>query len=475
MAGPSRGTFNRTYAPRRNSGNTPARVSPTLFTSAFIFDEKGSEPGRPFAEGRGKYDPAKDFIWVYLMHDIVETNADGTENRITAEFSNDGEPMTRMKLFTPESLTFEGGMSEKAGKDRRSAMTINEQVSAGKPMKRGSQFTAEKHIVKDGEIHALYLHGGPTAEELAEGLKFVYPELFTCVLQEEKVRKIDPVTKEVSFVPKDPAIQRVMSAIISSGVEVHSEADLKDKINEVRDSPMTGSRGYLLQARKLAPEGATAEEQAAIAADPFSRFSASLTEKMKPVWAESDPQHKGRPESYEHKPVEELVKEIFASAPKRDEEGLNLPSIESILGDPAWQVEFIPVMVNKQSKNRVPSRQKDGRDDAPLYMAYDDIGDGKIGPIDSAWIASTVFVERKEAREDSVFYCTYAKAMSNKAPIFVMPDMPTYLMPDYHLQAVTNEAARLGQQRRKYFNQEKAAKTAAATPAEEAPSGPAPR
>lgn len=368
---------------------------------------------------KGKSNPDKDVLVGHLAHSVPEMN-------LVAEFDNDGNPITEVRVMMPAPKDGQG-----AG--RRDIFGLTQKKGAGDPMGPGSVVVFEKLWVnqKDNVLNALYAHGGPSLNDRNVNLKQIYPTVMVCVLPERTDREGKPVGR-----------QEVMIADVGNSAVVTSDAELKGFVEAMLAQGETiGTHGFQLQARAVAPEGV---DPVAFAADPNTRIAGAVFAKPKKVgdeWVAVTP--------------DEVIAKFWDS--QRD--------LKEIWGTQkaGYQFEVVPMVAVNQAKSLVPSRRDPrdrARDNSKTFELYGDVdandkwaankvtvGERTLGVFDYGWAESHVIVERK-AEDSFAWYSTYQRPMSTRPTLYAMADLVTPHMPDYHRAAAESEAAKLADNRR---------------------------
>jgi hypothetical protein len=460
---------------------------------------------------RGKSNPDQDYAEVYLIHPIDEM-----PDAPRPEFGANNEPLTKVKLKMP----LPKGVTDTK---RRDLFGLTQKKAGGAAMGPGSLVAFEKvwWDKKEGILKAQFSRGGPTAEEQAQyefdeksgqynfvrgALKHAYPNIYACVLPEMDYKKADGTyapsgRQEVLLADQDNAqvitdYDQLYGAIVNLLAQQTEEVDGKPE----QSTEAVGTAGFQLHVRALADESLSQEEKEEFAKDPATRNAVYVVAKQKPIG-------EGDQRTWESPTADDMVERLGKQLDFQFgvDEGQGLATLNDLLGQTGYQVEFVPMMVIKQAQTLTPSSQMNdkGKDNSRIFAVYDygneqsvrsmerlmrakvgetggplKLEDGRyIGIVDCAWGLANAIVERKETTRDpqtgrpAPWYATYQATVSTRPKLFALPDLPTNNMPDYHRKAVFETATQLGELKKAYFNARP--KEQAAEP--EGQSGPAPR
>lgn len=365
---------------------------------------------------RGKSDPDKDYADIFLAHSIPELGID-------AQFDENGAPLTKLRIMMP--------LPKGGAEGRRDLLGLTQKKAGGPAMTPGSLVVFEKawKDSKTGELRAHYSRGGPTADDQQKALKNLYSNIFVCVLPERQYKQQDG-----TYMPAGH--QEALIADQLGAQVVGNDDELVAAIETTVAQTAIGTAGFQLHARQVAPEGLSDEQAAEWAKDPMTRVSAFVVAKPKLV---------GEGDQKQWVPVttDEILKKLWAG----------FPAVQKVWGQDGWLFEFIPMMAVNQAQTLVPSSKKNdkGKDNSRIYSIYDVVENGGIDVVDAGWTMSHIIVERM-AEDSNVWYSTYQNPVSTRPQMYALPDIPTPNMPAYHLTAVQAEAARLGQNKKAYYD-----------------------
>jgi len=381
--------------------------------------------------------PEKDALVGYLLHDVPEWG-------LTAEFNGPDEhgeyqPLTEVRVTMPLPKGVETSR-------RRDIYGLSRPKGAGPAMGEGSKVVFEKAWWdrKENCVRAHYAHGCATKDQLATGLKVVYPNMLVCVCPEKWIERGDfkGWAGRVDVLIADP----------SAADFVASAEDLGAKAADLVARNTIGNPGFMLLARAICPEGT---DPAAFAADPNTRFGGYGIARRKKV--EGTPE--GEDAQWELETAEAMLERF-----NRD---FNNEPFGQVIGNPGWQVEFVPLMAVNQAKSRVPSNKEHnerGQDFSPVYGIYSEVAagdrdalhvvegtDGRMfGMTDSGFMFSHTVAERRDPTSD-VWYSTYQNGMAQRLDVFSIHDVPTALTPDYHAEAIKAGMAANVEAKKSYF------------------------
>lgn len=368
-----------------------------------------------------KSDPEKDTMVGLLLHSVPALN-------LVANIDAEGRPITEIKIQMPMPAGGEGAR-------RRDILGLSKPKGQGPAMGPNSVVIFEKSWLKDGMIKAHYAHGAASGQQLEQQLKHALPDVMVCVRPED-VRATGDNKGPVGRVD-------VMIADPQLAVEI-TDRQVFEKLvrDQVSDTQNPGNPGFQLLARMRAPEGSTPEQEASIADNPDNRFGAYDVARRKRVGEGDDATY-----------VLETPEEVLARFDSKEE------GMVSLLGNPDWQIEFVPMMAVNQAKSMVPSLVAEGdrvRDNSKIYAIYGKVEENtpeylarnkvkdKDGQswamVDCGWAPSQVVLERRAADSD-YWYSTYQGLMGQKLPIDSIHDLRTPNMLPYHLASVEKVAA----------------------------------
>ena len=429
----NRGSLTR----RSSSGSTqPPKVTILgLITAIHIESDVNPSESVP----RGSSQPSKDYMTIALTHDIPELG-------LKAEFDESGQPLTLKNISAPLPPN---GRSDRL----RDIKGLSVKRSGGPAMGLGSLAYFEKGTVApDGSLNCFCTAGGATREEQQSRLKVGFPSTFTCVLPEG--RKKD---RDGKFIPSGR--QDVIVADTNSAAVITNDEQLLEVVTYYMQgepdgnggfSPPTGTPGFLVQVRALAPDTMSDAEKLDFAKNDKTRATASVIAKPN----KGDPLPGNTKPTWIPKTVGEVVAELWAKNPE----------IKAFFGKPGYQFEIIPCLVVPHAKTMVPSNPECKDDTSERYQIIGKAADGTLKPVEQGWRQTHLIVGRMTP-ESNVWQTWSEHLVSNKTAIYDMPDIPTPAMPAYHLAAVEAQAAVLGQLKRDHYKQENPYQDKGAAPA----------
>ncbi len=439
----------------RSGSNTREFVSKDnimVVVDEYVFKDADKDP-----EDRMSY-PNEDFVWAFLKTESPYL----AEKGIVPTFSepdSDGiqHPTTRIKLMLPADANTPAR--------RHSLLDFSVAKSNRPSMPKGSEIMFEKVTLRDdGVVVAPFAHVCASKKQIDQGLRVVFSDMLVQVRPERSYK--DAETGEI----KPTGKQDVLIADPKGAVLVTSKDYFKELVNSVVAETGLGNPGFHLLARRLAPEGATDEEKAAIAADPNSRIGVIGVAKTRKV-----PELDGN--------GKETGQEVYVRD-TADEVYNNFVGIQSnaalvnAIGNPDWQFEFVPMMTLGQASSAVPSKAKaDNKkgDASLLYGIYGKVTpelertarniitapDGvKHGMVNVGWMPTHIVCDRKTPQTQA-WYSTYQSPMATGSVVDDGNDIRTPLTPDYHLKAIEAEAAKNVSAKSAYFGARTAVKRAA--------------
>ena len=285
----------------------------------------------------------------------------------------------------------------------------------------------------------------------------MYPSTFACVLPEG--RKKD---RDGKYVPSGR--QEVIVADTNSASLIGTDEQLRQVVDYyMKGEPdgkggfvaPIGTPGFLVQCRALAPDTMNDAEKVEWAKNPLTRATASVTAKPKA----GDKLPGATKTTWIPKTVDEVIADLWAKN----------GAIKALFGKPGYQFEIIPCLVVPHARTLVPSNPDCKEDSSTRYGIIAKV-DGKLESVEQGW-RQTHFVIGRMAADSEIWQVWSEHLVSNKTPIYDMPDVPTPAMPAYHIAAVEAQAAVLGELTRAHYRQENpyTDKGAAPTPAAAAP------
>ena len=415
------GMMNRGGKP---SGDLPPRQNVAIVIDQYVLaDKRKSTPDQDVVEG-------------FLIHDVPEWGLKAEYSVPTPGTDEQPQPITRVRVQMPLPRGVETSR-------RRDIWGLSKPKGAGPAMDPGSVVVFEKAWFdrKDGSVKAHYAHGAASRAAREQGLKTVFSDVLVCVRPEDHINSGErkgPAGR-VDVLISDPRL----------AVAIGSMDDLKAQVAGLIETSSIGNPGFQLLARQHAPEGSTPEQAEAFARDPNTRLGGYSIGRRKKVGEGDDAQW-----------VPETADGLMARFAKEN------PDFEQLIGNPEWQIEFVPMMAVNQAASLVPSKAQPGervRDNSPIYGIYGEVPEGrdgeharlvvtgadgkKFGMIDCGWMPSHVVCERKDVESD-IWYSTYQNGMGARMDVDSIHDVRTPATettpgtPSYHLVAIQAEAAR---------------------------------
>lgn len=364
----------------------------------------------------------EDHAKVRLLHDAFG---------MTAEFDEIGAPLTEatVRMTKPRE-----------GSRRRDMFKLAKPVSGGAAMGPGSIVFFEKAYFdkKAGDIKANFAKGGPTAEqqgfdpvsgEEKEVLRQVLPATYTLVRNEFKRDGEPSGTQQAYYVN------------VADAAVVTNDEELTAAVQSAMDNCPFGQPGFMLLARGIAPEGEDADTFAANIESREGGFSVIRSVK----------QGEGDDATWVLPTAEEAVKAFF-------EKGNNEFFSELWGGEEAanWQFEVVPFSAVNQGPNLTPSKAEsqhfqDNANDYRIYAknVYGEYEDTR----ELGFCLANSCVQRMDGESD-YWFGTYQKPTTARPQMFMIPDLPTPNMADYHVTAVMNLAAEHGLAKKGWYDQE---------------------
>jgi hypothetical protein len=368
---------------------------------------------------------------------------------LTATFDENNSPTTEI-VARLSKLPKDG-----KGDGRREIRELGKRKGQGDALPEGSVVLLEKAKVVNGEIIAAYTHGGPTPEKMNAALPLAKIHPNATFIVKPTFRK----NKETGIIETGVAQDIIMAwndmaALVTTEEEVKSY--LAETFNAMEDA-LEGRPGVQLIARQLFDDLSDPAERVVAARDVNSRISAMSYVRDKQVdnvWVPMT--------------SDDVYNSLFASSEGK--------FIKSLIGNPVWQIDFVPLSVFGQVASLLPAKQKADkkrdplkaiRDNSEKHAMYDYldpsvkvndegyavfnggkrlepsyvIGDGKrVVRMDHAYMQGPVIVERSRTDNDGA-YSTY----QNNSSYTLVPteNLNTPNMPVYHAEATKEDSARL--------------------------------
>ena len=411
----------------------PPRQSVAIMIDQYVFvDKKKSTPG-------SKEFPNGDYAEGFLLHDV---DVMGLKAEYVAGETEESAPVptTRVKIAMPKP-------ADGKGERRRDLFGLSKPKGGGEAMDPGSVVIFQKAWFdkKTGTIKAHYSKGAASKNKLDGELKTVFSDMLVSVRPEGKNAKGPGPAGRVDVLIADPKAAMVLT----------SKEEFQNEVLGLVANSAIGNPGFQMLARQLAPEGTDPVE---FASDPNTRVGVLATARRS-MYIEQDGVMVPKPEDVSKDDARvqwrlESGEQLLARFTKDNAEMVDL------IGDPGWQIEFMPMMAVNQAKSMVPSEaEKAGdtvRDISKIYGIYGEVppgrdGEGaldvataadgrKFGMVDVGWTLSHVVCER-QARDSDIWYSTFQSPMGEKQDIDSGHDVRTPLTPDYHVTAIKATAA----------------------------------
>jgi hypothetical protein len=366
-----------------------------------------------------KGNPAEDYMIVAPECDIPSfglTNVRDAEGNLTKTIKVMTTPLKENKPenkpYNPDESFTTTPQKEKKPYKRRELFDLTRKLSGGSAMAVDSRVYFEKSFYnkKTNTVMTYSPHGDATKEEIENEVRVSFPGVYACVLPE--------------VVKNNKGSQDVLVALTDNGVVVTSREDLNELAGQMlspgENTLTTGVAGVQLRAYKLAPSDFTEEEAVDFAGDISTRkavFSIAYEKNVKDQETNS--------ESWVQQNPEEFMDRLLS---------IN-PEFEELLNDKDWMVEFVPMLVFKQVKSRLPSNAEGKYDASVRYRFYEKPTNNK-NDFGVGWSMSNVLITRF-SETGTFFQSSYQNttdALNQK--VYTLDDLPTVNMPEYHKVAV---------------------------------------